>query len=89
MKRGGCKFGGSKTEAVLCPNRGRGAVVSQLVLKLKESVPPPPPGTHLVRYLSGEVLKQSLILPAGSKGRGNLTWGLQGLPHLSRGGFKP
>ena len=40
MKRGGCKFEGSKTEAVLCPNRG--AVVSQLVLKLKESVPPPP-----------------------------------------------
>ena len=37
MKRGGCKFGGSKTGAVLCPNRG--AVVSQLVLKLKESVP--------------------------------------------------
>ena len=41
MKRGGCKFGGSKTGAVLCPKRG--AVVSQLVLKLKESVPPPPP----------------------------------------------
>ena len=34
MKRGGCKFGGSKTGAVLCPKRG--AVVSQLVLKLKE-----------------------------------------------------
>ena len=43
MKRGGCKFGGSKTGAVLCPQRG-GAVVSQLVLKLKEPVPPPPPG---------------------------------------------
>ena len=42
MKRGGCKFGGSKTGAVLCLKRG--AVVSQLVLKLKESVPPPPPG---------------------------------------------
>ena len=41
MKRGGCKFRGSKTGAVLCPKRG--AVVSQLVLKLKESVPPPPP----------------------------------------------
>ena len=40
MKRGGCKFGGSKTGAVLCPKRG--AVVSQLVFKLKESVPPPP-----------------------------------------------
>ena len=40
MKRGGCKFGGSKTGDVLCPKRG--AVVSQLVLKLKESVPPPP-----------------------------------------------
>ena len=38
MKRGGCKFGGSKTGAVLCPKRG--AVVSQLVLK----PPPPPPG---------------------------------------------
>ena len=38
MKRGGCKFGGSKTGAVLCAKRG--AVVSQLVLKLKESVPP-------------------------------------------------
>ena len=68
---------------------GGGAVVSQLVLKLKESVPPPPPGTHLVRCLSGEVLKQSHILPAGSKGRGNLTWGQHGLPHLSCGGFKP
>ena len=44
MKRGGCKFGGSKTGAVLCPKReGGGAVVSQLVPKLKESVPPPPP----------------------------------------------
>ena len=42
MKKGGCKFGVSKTGAVLCPKRG--AVVSQLVLKLKESVPPPPPG---------------------------------------------
>ena len=40
MKRGGCKFGGSKTGAVFCPKRG--AVVSQLVLKLKESYPPPP-----------------------------------------------
>ena len=35
MKRGGCKFGGSKTGAVLCPKR-----VSQLVPKLKESVTP-------------------------------------------------
>ena len=43
MKRGGCKFGGSKTGAVLCPKRG--AVVSQLVPKPKESeAPPPPPG---------------------------------------------
>ena len=42
MKRGGCKFGGSKTGAALCPKNG--AVVSQLVLKLKESVPPPPGG---------------------------------------------
>ena len=42
MKRGGCKFGGGKTGAVLCPKRG--AVVSQLVPKLEESVPPPPPG---------------------------------------------
>ena len=42
MKRGGCKFGGSKTGAVVCPKRG--AVVSQLVPKLKESVPPPPTG---------------------------------------------
>ena len=44
MKRGGCKFGGSKTGAVICPKRG--AVVLQLVLKFKESVhaPPPPSG---------------------------------------------
>ena len=41
MERGGCKFGGSKTGAVH-GQKGGGAVVSQLVLKLKESVPPPP-----------------------------------------------
>ena len=35
MKRGGCKIGGSKTGAVLCPKRG--AVALQLVPKLKES----------------------------------------------------
>ena len=49
MKRGGCKFGGSKTGVVLCPKRG--VVVSQLVLKLKESVPPPPPGTHITYHI--------------------------------------
>ena len=49
MKRGGCKFGGSKTGAVLFPKRG--AVVSQLVLKLKESVPPPPPGLLVGSHL--------------------------------------
>ena len=32
MKRGGCKFGGSKTGAVLCPKRG--AVVSQFVFSV-------------------------------------------------------
>ena len=32
----------AKPGAVLCPKRG--AVVSQLVPKLKESAPPPPPG---------------------------------------------
>ena len=42
LKRGGCKFGGSKPGAVLCQKRG--AVVSQLVPKLKESVPPVSPG---------------------------------------------
>ena len=48
MKRGGCKFGGSKTGAV--HGQKGGAVVSQLVLKLKESVPPPPgvAGVYLV-----------------------------------------
>ena len=40
MKRGGCKFGGSKTGAV--HGQKEGTVVSQ-VPKLKESVPPPPP----------------------------------------------
>ena len=46
MKRGGCKFGGSKTWAV--HGQKGGALVLQLVLKLKESVAPsPPPG---VRY---------------------------------------
>ena len=49
MKRGGCKFGGSKTGAVLCPKRG--AVVSQLVLKLKESVPPPPRVKRSLLYI--------------------------------------
>ena len=39
MKRGGCKFGGCKTGAVNA-QKGR-AVVSQLVPKLEESVPPP------------------------------------------------
>ena len=52
MKRGGRKIGGSKTEAVLCPKRG-GAVVSQLVPKLKESVPPlpPPPPSRATRLV--------------------------------------
>ena len=35
MKRGSCKFGGSKTGAVLSPKKG--AVVSQLIPKLKKS----------------------------------------------------
>ena len=50
MKRGGFKFGGSKTGDVICPKRG--AVVSQLVPKLKESVPPPPPpgGLYIPTY---------------------------------------
>ena len=39
MKRGGCKFGDSKTKG--CPLSKRGAVVSQLVHRLKESGPPP------------------------------------------------
>ena len=43
MKRGGCKFGSGKTGAVNV-QKGGGAVVLQLVPKLKESVPPPPPG---------------------------------------------
>ena len=43
MKRGGCKFGGSKTGAVHCPKGGGGAVVSQLEPKLRVSAPPPPP----------------------------------------------
>ena len=48
MKRGGCKFGGSKPGAVVCPQMG--AVVSQLVPKPKESVPPPPlPGSEQLR----------------------------------------
>ena len=42
MKRGGCKFGGCKTGAANGQKGGGGAVVSQLVPKLKESVPPPP-----------------------------------------------
>ena len=41
MKRGGSKLEMTKPGAVHCQKRG--AVVSQLVLKLKESVPPPPP----------------------------------------------
>ena len=44
MKRGGCKFGDGKTRG--CPlsktKKGGGAVVSQLVPKFKESVPPLP-----------------------------------------------
>ena len=36
MKRGGCKFGNSKIRG--CPLSKKGAVVSQLVPKLKESV---------------------------------------------------
>ena len=47
MKTGGCKFGGSKTGAVNGQKRGGGAVVSQLVAKLKESVPPPPREANL------------------------------------------
>ena len=51
MKIGGCKFGGSKTGAVLCPKRA-GTVVSQLVPKPKESVPPRAivPGTPQVKH---------------------------------------
>ena len=69
MKRGGCEFGGRKTGAVLYPNRGGGAVVSQLVLKLKESVPPPPPGLlkdfHVtVKGLSVEGIVPWLLLLA-------------------------
>ena len=43
MKRGGCTFGNGKTRGH--PLSKRGAVVSQLVLKLKESVPPRVPHT--------------------------------------------
>ena len=42
MKRGTVNLEMAKPGAVLCQKRG--AVVSQLVPKLKESVPPPPRG---------------------------------------------
>ena len=46
MKRGGCKFGGSKTGAVLCSNKGGGvAVVSQLRRTQGRRVSAPPPGS--------------------------------------------
>ena len=53
MKRGGCKFGGNKTGAVNCQKKreGGGAVVSQLVPKLKESAPPPHQGLRLAKKL--------------------------------------
>ena len=60
MKRGGCKFGGSKTGAVLCPKRG--AVVSQLVVKLKESVPPPPRDLVSPRVKLSQIMKGYLLL---------------------------
>ena len=47
MKRGGCKFGGSKTGAV--HGQKGGAVVSQLVPKLQEPVPPPPRDYHVLQ----------------------------------------
>ena len=43
MKKGAVNLEMAKSGAVLCQKRG--AVVSQLVPKLKESVPPPPPAT--------------------------------------------
>ena len=42
MKRGAVNLEMAKPGAVLCQKK-RGGVVSQLVPKLKESVPPPPP----------------------------------------------
>ena len=70
MKRGGCKFGDSKTRG--CPLSKRGAVVSQLVPNLKESVPPPPPGSS--PYLSWDVPAVYMTCTVRTRNTFNMTF---------------
>ena len=54
MKRGGCKFGSSKTGAVLCPKKG-GCSFTIGTQAQRVSVPPPQPPGHKVSNLEENV----------------------------------